>query len=166
MADDLGDRLSPTLLQGKLLGMVVDGSLTRGVEIRLDPSTSVEEIKVGSFVTVQGETLRFFGVVTDVGLGAADPRLKYTPPDVEDPFIAEVVAGTTAYGIIRMLPALTMPAVQGDSVGPRAAKTVPAHFSRAFSASDADVAMVFGGEDERHFWVGNPLDMETKVCLD
>ena len=160
------DGLGHALPHGKPLGMVVEGSLTRGVEIRLGPSTSVEDIKVGTFVTVQGENLRFFGVVTDVALGASNPGLKYTPPDVEDPFIAEVVAGTTAYGIIRMLPALTMPAVQGDSVGPRAAKTVPAHFSRAFSASDADVAMVFGGEDERHFWVGNPLDMETKVCLD
>ena len=160
------DGLGHAIPQGKPLGMVVEGSLTRGVKIRLGPSTSVEDIKVGTFVTVQGENLRFFGVVTDVALGASNPGLKYTPPDVEDPFIAEVVAGTTAYGIIRMLPALTMPAVQGDSVGPSAAKTVPAHFSRAFSASDVDVAMVFGGEDERHFWVGNPLDMETKVCLD
>ena len=166
MADDLGDRLSPTLLQGKLLGMVVDGSLTRGVEIRLDPSTSVEEIKVGSFVTVQGETLRFFGVVTDVGLGAADPRLKYTPPDVQNSFIAQVVTGTTAFGTISVLPNLTMPAVMGDSAGPVSAKTVPAHFSRAYAASERDVQVVFGSEDERHFWIGNPLDMETKVCLD
>ena len=26
--------------------------------------------------------------------------------------------------------------------------------------------MVFGSEDERHFWIGTPLDMEAKVCLD
>ena len=166
MADDRGDRLSPTFPDGKLLGMVVDGSLTRGVEIRLDPSTSVEEVKVGSFVTVQGESLRFFGVVTDVGLGAADPRLKYTPPDVQNPFIAQVVTGTTAFGTISVLPNLTMPAVMGDSAGPVSAKTVPAHFSRAYAASERDVQLVFGGEDERHFWIGNPLDMETKVCLD
>ena len=160
------DGLGQALPQGRPLGMVVEGSLARGVEIRLDPSNSVEDIKVGTFVTVQGKKLRFFGVVTEVALGASDPGLKYTPPDVQDPFIAEVVAGTTAFGTIRMLPSLTMPAVLGDSTGPVAAKTVPSHFSRAFSASDEDVATVFGGEDERHFWVGNPLDMETKVCLD
>ena len=40
------------------------------------------------------------------------------------------------------------------------------HFSRAYAASDQDVAMVFGKEDERHFWIGTPLDMEAKVCLD
>ena len=151
---------------GKLMGMVVDGSLTRGVEIRLDPSTSVEDIKVGAFVTVHGEKLRFFGVVTDVALGAADPGLKYTPPDVQDPFIAQVVAGTTAYGTISVLPTLTMPPVLGDSAAPMPAKTVPAHFSGAYAASERDVEMVFGREDERHFWIGNPLDMETKVCLD
>ncbi len=156
----------PTLHGGKLMGMVVDGSLTRGVEIRLDPSTSVEDIKVGAFVTVHGEKLRFFGVVTDVALGAADPGLKYTPPDVQDPFIAQVVAGTTAYGTISVLPTLTMPPVLGDSAAPMPAKTVPAHFSGAYAASEREVEMVFGREDERHFWIGNPLDMETKVCLD
>ena len=160
------DGLSPALPQGKFLGIVVDGSLTGGVEIRLDSSTSVEEVKVGTFVTVQGERLRFFGVVTDVRLGAADPGLKHMPPDVLDPFIAEVVAGTAAYGSISVLPTLTMPAVMGDSLGPMPAKTVPSHFSRARTASERDVEMVFGSEDEGHFWIGNPLDMETKVCLD
>ena len=152
--------------QGKFLGMVVDGSVSSGVEIRLDPATSVEDVKVGTFVTVHGDKLRFFGVVTDVKLGAAGPGLKYTPPDVQDPYIAQVVAGTTAYGTISVLPTLTVPAVLGDSQGPLPAKTVPAHFSRSYTASERDVEMVFGSEDERHFWIGNPLDMETKVCLD
>ena len=158
----------PSLSQSndKPLGMVVEGSLTKGVEIRLDPSTSVEDIKVGTFVTLQGKSTRFFGVVTDITLGAADPRLKYTPPDVQDPFIAQVVSGTAVYGTISVLPTLTMPTVIGDSAGPMPAKTVPAHFSRACTASEQDVETVFGSEDERHFWIGNPLDMETKVCLD
>ena len=174
MTDGHENRMGPApspssgqaLSQGQLLGMVVEGSLTKGVEIRLDPPTSVEDIKVGTFVTVQGEKLRFFGVVTDVKLDSADPRLKHTPPDIQDPFIAQVIAGTTAYGTISVLPSLTMPAVMGDSTGPAAAKTVPPHFSRAYAASERDVEVVFGSEDERHFWIGNPQDMETKVCLD
>ena len=151
---------------GTPLGMVVDGSLTKGVEVRLDPTTSVEDIRVGSFVTIQGERMRFFAVVTDVALGAADPGMKYAPPDVGDPFIAQVVSGTTVYGTISVLPALTMPAVSGASSGPTPAKTVPSHFSRVSSASQRDVEVVFGKEDDNHFWIGNPLDMETKVCLD
>ena len=151
---------------GTPLGLVVDGSLGQGVEVRLDPATSVEEVKVGTFVTLQGEKLRFFGVVTDVKLGAASPGLKYNLPDVSNPFIAEVVGGTAVFGTIAVLPSLTMPAVLGDSDSPSPAKTIPPHFARAFLASERDVQAVFGSADDQHFWIGNPLDMETKVCLD
>ena len=157
------------LQNGAALGLVVGGSLGQGVEVRLDSTgaVSVEDIKVGSFVTIQGSRQRFFGVVTDISLSSTDPRLKHTPPEIDDPFIAQVVSGTIAYGIISVLPNLTMPTVAGDrQQAPVAAKTIPAHFSRAYAASDQDVALVFGEEDERHFWIGNPLDMDTKVCLD
>ena len=155
-----------TSAQGAPLGVVVDGSLAEGVEIRLDVGSSVEDIQVGTFVTIQGNKHRFFGVVTDIGLGSADPRLKHTPLQGEDPFIAQVVSGTVAYGTISVMPNLTMPVALGDGAGPAAAKTIPPHFSPAYTASERDVALVFGREDERHFWIGNPLDMEAKVCLD
>ncbi len=151
---------------GAPLGMVVSGSLTQGMEVKLDPSTSVEDVKVGTFVTIQGERLRFFGQVTEVGLESTDPNMRLAPPDVSNPFVAEVVSGTTAYGVIKVLPMLT---ISGDPMsmleGPQPAKTVPAHFSRVHTASERDIELVFGKEDERHFWIGNPLDMETKVCL-
>jgi DNA helicase HerA-like ATPase len=127
----------------------------------------VEDIKVGSFVTIRGSRQRFFGVVTDLSLGNSDPRLKHTPPEVDDPLIAQVVSGTVAYGTILVMPNLTMPLVAGDAQErPVAAKTIPAHFARAYAASEQDVALVFGQEDEHHFWIGSPLDMDTKVCLD
>ena len=148
------------------LGLVVDGSLTRGVEVRLDQGASVEDIKVGTFITLQGRRNRFFGVVTEVSLGSTDLSLKHTPPQVDDPFIAQVVEGTVAHGTISVLPSLVMPVALGDSQGPAAAKSIPAHFSRAYSASQRDVEAVFGKEDREHFWIGNPLDMETQVCLD
>ena len=151
--------------QEKPLGMVVDGSLTRGVEVRLDADCSVEDVKVGTFAVIQGERQRFFGIVTDISLGSADPALKRTPPDVQDPFIAQVVSGTAAYGTITVLPQLTMPVVLGDTEAPQAAKTIPGHFSRVSSASGRDVEVVFGREDDDHFCIGNPLDMEAKLCL-
>ena len=159
------ESLSADSAQGKYLGVVVEGSATKGVQVRLDPSASVEEVKVGTFVTIQGERLRFFGVLTDIGLGAADPALKHAPPDVDNPLMTQVITGVTAYGTLSVLPVLAMPAVLGDTVYPSPAKTVPSHFSRVHTASDRDVAVVFGSEDEGHFWIGNPLDMESKVCL-
>ena len=150
----------------KHLGMVVAGSLTEGMEVRLDPATSIEEIKVGAFVSIQGDRLRFFGVVTDVSLGSTDSSLQQTPPDVSDPYIASVVSGTAAYGIIEVEPMLTLSADPLDVLdGPQPAKTVPPHFSQVAMATEQDIQLVFGSEDESHFWIGNPLDMETRLCL-
>jgi len=149
------------------LGIVTSGSLAKGVEVRLDSSASVEDMAVGRYVTIEGEKQRFFGMITDVSLGVIDQKLTLTPPDVSDPFMAEVLAGTSTYGTIHVSPYLTI----GGNVaslleGAQPVKTVPSHFSTVNLASQRDVELVFGGEDEKRFYIGTPLDMETKVCLD
>ena len=148
------------------LGIVVSGSLIKGIEVRLDNSVSVEDMAVGRYVTIEGHKRRFFGMITDISLGVIDQKLTVTPPDVSDPFIAEVLAGTSTYGTLHVLPMLT---IGGDVVslieGPQPVKTTPSHFSAVNLASQRDVELVFGGEDERRFYVGTPLDMETKICL-
>ena len=164
-----GPHLPTFNLAGLRLGQVVGGSLSQGVQVRLDAGgpVSVEDVKAGSFVTIQGERQRFFGVVTDIALGSSDSRLAHNPPDVDDPLVAQVISGAIAYGSVTILPHLTMPVTAGDlQDAPVAAKTIPGHFSPAHAASEQDVALVFGREDDRHFWIGNPLDMDTKVCLD
>ena len=143
------------------LGVVVGGSLTEGVDVRLDGERSTEDVKVGTFVSMQGDRSRFLGVVTDVSLETTDSALRASPPDVSDPFVAEVVSGTSAYGTIRVEPMLVI-----DVEGYEPAKTVPSHFAAASTASQEDIETVFGAEDERHFWIGSPLDMETRLCLD
>ena len=144
-SQDGGSHQSLDSLQGRRLGMVVAGSLTDGMEIRLDASTCIEDIKVGTFVSIQGERLRFFGVVTDVALGSTDPTLRLTPPDVSNPYIASVVSGTTAYGTITVEPMLTLSADVLDGVnGPQPAKTVPPHFCEVSLASEQDIQTVFG----------------------
>ncbi len=148
------------------LGIVVSGSLNKGVEVKLDSSASVEDMAVGRYVTIEGQKWRFFGMITDVSLGVTDQKLTLTPPDVSDSFIAEVIAGTSTFGTIHVLPMLT---IGGDVAsllqGPQPVKTVPSHFSVVNLASQRDVELVFGTEDERKFYIGTPLDMETKVCL-
>ena len=130
---------------GVFLGLVVDGSLANGIDVRLDPGTSNESVKVGTFVTIRGSKHQFFGVVTDVALGSTDPRLKHLPIDLDDPFVSQALLGTVAYGTLSVLPNLIMPVVLGDAdESPAAAKTIPPHFSRASTASERDVAMVFG----------------------
>jgi len=153
--------------QGKRLGIVVGGSLTKGLDVKLDSATPIEKMAVGRYVVIEGQKSRFFGMISDVTLGATNQQFSITPPDVSDPFIAEVIAGTGTYGVIHVGLRLTL---SGDSTsileGPQPVKTVPAHFSVVREASEADIERVFGQEDEKHFYVGTPLDMETKVCLD
>ena len=148
--------------------MVVGGSLSRGVEVRLDASYAVERVKVGGFVTIQGQSQRFFGIVSDVALEASDQSVRGAPPDVSDPFVASVISGTGAYAIVNVIPQLVLSSDPLSLIeGPQPARSIPAHFTPVFQASDEDIRAVFGAEDERRVWVGSPLDMEdTRVCLD
>jgi len=59
----------------KTLGIVVSGSVDKGVEVRLDSSASVEEMVVGRYVTIEGRQRRFFGMITDISLGVTDRSL-------------------------------------------------------------------------------------------
>ncbi len=147
------------------LGIVVSGSLNKGVDVRLDSNASVEDMAVGRYVTIQGNKRRFFGMITDVSLGVTDERLTQSPPDLSDPFIAEVLNGTSTFGTLHVTPYLVL----GEGAAAEDAepvKTVPSHFSPVHAASEDEIGAIFGSEDKRHFWIGNPLDMETKLCLD
>ena len=147
--------------QEKRLGMVTGGSLTKGLEVKLDSEVSVEDMAVGRYVAIQGREQRFFGMITDVALGALDQRLTITPPDITDEFIARVLNGTGTYGSLRVVPMLTTTLLDG----PRPAKTVPPHFASVCEASETDIELIFGEDDEKHFCIGSPLDMEVKVNL-
>ena len=159
---------SETNTNPRKLGMVLSGSLTDGIEVRIDPETSVESVKVGTFVTITGQILKFFGVVTDISLDSTDSSIKIAPPDVSNPYISSVISGTTAFGIIKVEPMLILSGDESEiSIdGPRPAKTLPSHFSNVSLASDHDIELVFGNENQGKFWIGNPLDMESKLCLD
>ena len=83
--------------------------------------------------------------------------------------MARVISGTAAYGALTVEPMLTIDDDDDPDVlleGPKPAKTVPPHFAAAAAATEQDIERVFGAEDEGHFWIGSPLDMDTKLCLD
>ncbi len=67
---------------GRRLGMVVAGSLTEGVDVRLDSGTLTEEIKVGTFVNIQGKQTRFLGVLA-VLTSATAPLFAVTPRTID-----------------------------------------------------------------------------------
>src|SRR4030067_54452 len=79
------------------LGVVVGGSLSHGLEVMLDPHTVLEGLAVGRYVVIHGQTRkRFFGMVTDLSLGATQPDLARHPPAAADAESADGVRGTPA----------------------------------------------------------------------
>jgi uncharacterized protein len=88
------------------LGSVIQGSLSQGLEVRLHADISVEDMRVGKFLVVQGVRSRFFCMLTDVSLGAASPRILANPPDPGNTFLQEVLAGSGTYGTINLTPML------------------------------------------------------------
>jgi DNA helicase HerA-like ATPase len=147
------------------LGIVVAGSLSAGLDIKIDSRLSIEKLAVGRYVVIEGRSgRRFFGLITDIALGSTNPDLTRRPPDTEDGFISEVYNGDVAFGTIHVSPMLVIDQTGAD---PRPIKTIPSHFSPVIEASAQDVANVFGEEDETHFFVGTPLEMEAvQVNLD
>ncbi len=146
------------------LGMVMSGSLSKGLEIKLDSHAPIEDIAVGRYVIVEGAKLKFFGMITDVVLDNTNPQIEKTPPDVSDPFLREIYASTSTFGRIHISPMLVL---DPNNQEPRPVKTIPGHFSLVRAATEEDVNMVFGPEDEQHFHIGEPLDMEdVQINLD
>ena len=162
------------------LGSVIQGSLSQGLEVRLHPDVSVEDMRVGKFLVVEGARSRFFCMLTDVSLGTSSNRIVANPPHPDDDFLREVLAGSGTYGTIKLSPMLMFTpeeyaetsngiSLQGkktDSNGqnglasyqPQSSssielmpvKTIPRHFSQVYDASERDFRAVFGWEDDPH----------------
>jgi uncharacterized protein len=173
------------------LGLVIEGSLSQGLNVRLNAEVSVESMRVGKFLVVQGQRSRFFCLLTDVTLETASPRILANPPEVGNLFLQEVLAGSATYGTLALSPMLmftpqaeqtafspgqrrksALAAYEANSSEPvelLPVKTIPSHFSPVFEASERDFRAVFGWEDDPHrrnFAIGQPIDMEVPICLD
>ncbi|OGG43775.1 MAG: ATPase [Candidatus Handelsmanbacteria bacterium RIFCSPLOWO2_12_FULL_64_10] len=151
------------------LGVITKGSLIEGLEMKLDPSQGVEDVKAGKFVVIEGAKNEFFSMITDLRLDATNPEVLIHPPQEDNPLLHEVLNGTSTYISVCLRPMLMLE--KGQSLAndeTRPVKTIPPHFSRVSEAEEADVARVFGSESmgDRYFNIGTPLDMETPVCLD
>ena len=162
------------------LGSVIQGSLSQGLEVRLHAEVLVEDMRVGKFLVVQGRRSRFFCMLTDVALGTSSPRILANPPEPENTFLQEVLAGTGTYGTVNLTPMLMISETQDSGVKGQGSgqedkedkrqnsksasykaqssapiellpvKTIPSHFSQVFDASEWDFRAVFGWEDDPH----------------
>ena len=159
------------------IGTLVGGSLSSGLEIRLDPDYSVENLYVGDGITIEGREKRYFGIISDMLLQSSDSSLRSFPPNSSDLFVTSILSGTSAFTILKISLQLAVSldtnfdefdqlGLDNSSFGP--ATTVPPHFSPVYRATSKDYTEIFGSEDDHHGWIGTPKgrDEEVKINLD
>ncbi len=153
MADDI-----------KELGLITSGSLVEGLQMKLGPERSIEEVKAGKFVVISGMFHQFFSLITDVRLDSSSPNILINPPSAEDELLRRVLSGTSTYATIELKPMLMLTHEDEEL---RPVKTIPPHFAVVSEATERDVSTVFGREDKkgRFFNIGMPLDMDIPVCV-
>ncbi len=163
------------------IGYLVGGGLKESFRVRLtvDPLT----VQEGAFVVIESGTYQFYGLVTDLQLGATDPRFADEQSETRlAPALAKALHGQTLYTNLEVLPALMLeigpePGTQeyeewllahkGQEPQPGPVKTVPPHHAAVRLASAGDIADIFGKEGEAgNFVVGHTREQNHPVCLD
>lgn len=163
------------------IGYIVGGGLKEGFRIRL--TVPADRVQEGSFVVCENGRFRYYGLVTDLQLGATDPRFADEKTDRLQPIIQQALLGKTLYTTLNMYPTLMLDrgpelgtrdrfeweqrVERGEeNPGPRPVKTVPAHHADVRQADEADVAQIFGEDGKGMFVVGHTIEQGYPVRLD
>jgi len=150
------------------LGVVTRGSLSKGLELKLDAGVSPEALRAGMFAVARGERYDFFSMLTDLELRATSTEALDAPAPPPGSLLRRVLAGDSVYAGATLRPYLMLDRT-AEAAGPEPVKTIPAHYTRVRRASPEDVERVFGSEERSrsHFRIGTPLEMEEiPLCLD
>ena len=167
----------------KYIGYIVGGGLKENLSVRLTvPSNQVQE---GAFAVIESGEWQFYGLVTDLLLGATDPRFADEQSEARLPTgLANLLHGQTLYTNLEVLPALMLergpeldsPQYQdwraeidsGEKPEPRPlpVKTIPPHHAKVRMASPGDIAEIFGDVGkEGNFVIGYTREQAHPVCL-
>jgi hypothetical protein len=167
-------------MENQPIGYIVGGGLKESLRARLTvPSHEVQE---GAFVVIPSGDWQFYGLVTDLQLGATDPRFADEQTETRlPPALAQALHGQTLYTNLEILPALMLergpepgsaeyPAWIKEKAGnlPRLlpVKTVPAHHAPVRMALAGDIAEIFGNPSEKgNFVIGTTREQGHPVCI-
>jgi hypothetical protein len=166
------------------IGYVVGGGLRESLKVRL--TIPAQDVQEGAFVVVKSGKWQYYGLVTDLQLGATDPRFADEQSENRLPEqVARLLHGQTLYTNLEMLPALMLevgpdPAVDAaaynqwraalDRSGqseprPLPVKTIPPHHADVFLASPGDIAEIFGKDEAGNFVIGYTREQEHPVRI-
>ncbi len=171
-------------IQRTQIGYLVGGGLKENFRVRL--TVSPQEMQEGAFVVIQSGHWNYYGIVTDINLGATDPRFADEQTEVRFPaHIAKALHGQTLYANLEVLPNLMLEV--GPELGtpeykdwqgkidaglkdaPRIlpVKNIPPHHAVVSLANEGDIAEIFGDPNkESNFVIGYTREQNHPVCID
>src|SRR5512139_2921372 len=89
------------------IGYIVGGGLKDNLRIRL--TVSPQEVQEGGFVVIESGDWQFYGLVTDLQLGATDPRFADEQSEARlHASLASLLHGQTLYTNLEVMPALML----------------------------------------------------------
>ncbi len=171
--------------QQSQIGYIIGGGLKDSFSARLtvDPL----DVQEGGFVVIDSGNYRFYGLVTDLRLGATDPRFADEQSETRlPPNLAQALHGQTLYTNLEILPALMLErgpepgtpeyklwrAEHADTLSgtsdprPLPVKTIPKHHAPVSLADQADIATIFGDPDkDGNFVIGYTREQGHPVCI-
>lgn len=175
--------VTPTNENGARIGYIVGGGLRENLRVRL--TVPAQQVQEGSFVVVESGEWLFHGLVTDLQLGATDPRFADEQSEARFPAgLANLLHGQTLYTNLEMLPALMLergPEIDSpeyarwrDAIDaglreeprPVPVKTVPPHHAPVRLAGAGDIAEIFGKADSKgNYVIGTTREQGHPVCI-
>jgi uncharacterized protein len=166
------------------IGYVVGGGLKENLRVRL--VVPAQQVQEGGFVVIESGEWLFYGLVTDLVLGATDPRFADEQSEGRlPPGLAKLLHGQTLFTTLEVLPALMLEqgpeldsieyirmrkeiesGLRDETSGPLPVKTIPPHHARVRLANPGDIAEIFGkGDREGNFIVGYTREQGHPVRL-
>ncbi len=170
--------------QKSIIGYVVGGGLKENLNIRL--TVPAQEVQEGAFVVIESNEWLFYGLVTDLLLGATDPRFADEQSESRfPPGLASLLHGQTLYTNLEVLPALMLErgpdpanlaeyqkwqeaidAGLKEKPAPLPIKTIPPHHAAVRLAEPGDIAEIFGkAESKGNFIIGYTREQGHPVCI-
>jgi hypothetical protein len=164
----------------KDIGYIVSGGLKESFSARL--TVPANEVQEGAFVTIEDGDWLFYGLATDLQLGATDPRFADEQSEKRfPPQLANALHGQTLYTNLEILPALMLERgpepssptyadwlkkIGDNTPHPIPVKTVPRHHSEVRLAGEGDIAEIFGDPDaDGNFVIGYTREQGHPVCV-
>jgi len=165
----------------KSIGYIVGGGLKENFRVRL--TVPAQEVQEGAFVVIESGEWQYYGLVTDLMLGATDPRFADEQSEMRLPSsLAESLHGQTLYTNLEVLPALMLErgpepgspeykawlkSLEERQPSPGPVKTVPPHHSAVRMAAEGDIAEIFGDpKEKKNFVIGYTREQGHPVCID